>query len=170
VFSKPDPEFGPERSYLDAVGERLADLLGQRLVGAYVGGSFALGDYRPPRSDLDVAAVIEPTLTDELREGIVEGLRHEALPCPARGLELVVYRLRTARSGSTTRDVELNLNSGARMPLRIETSPVESHWFPIDRSILAQAGVAITGPPAGEVFAAIDRAALIPVLVESIRW
>ncbi len=143
-------------------------------MGVYAGGSFALGDYLPGRSDLDVAAVGCSPLSRELADAAAASLRHEALPCPARRLELVVYRAETARSGSATRDFELNLNTGEGVPLRAQRGgapgEVGSHWFPIDRSVLAQAGVALVGPPAGEVFAPIRPAELAPVLVESIRW
>ena len=46
----------------------------------------------------------------------------------------------------------------------------EGHWFPIDRSMLAQAGISLLGPPADEVFSPIAPEALTPVLVDSIRW
>lgn len=167
---------GPERKqvgrYLSDAAARLRDVLGDGLIGVYVGGSYALDDYRPGRSDLDVAAVVEGTILLDLKRRIVASLRHESLPCPARGLELVVYRLATTRSGSAARDFELNLNTGSQMALRVDLEPASgpSHWFPIDRSILAQAGVAIAGPPAGEIFAPIDRAVLLPVLAESIAW
>ncbi len=111
-------------------------------------------------------------LSDELRQRVVERLRHEALPCPALGLELVVYRRETACSGTVTSDFELNLNTGSRLPMRVDSraAPGESHWFPIDRSMLAQSGVALLGPPAGEVFGPISPEALTPILVDSLRW
>jgi hypothetical protein len=57
------------------------------------------------------------------------------------------------------------------MTTRIDFAPGEErHWFPIDRSILAQAGIALSGPPAAEVFAAIPLQALRPLLAESIAW
>jgi len=169
---KPDLDLGPEAGYLGEVAERLHDLLGGGLVGVYAGGSYALGDYRRETSDLDVAAVVEEPPGAQTRKLIVERLRHEALPCPARGLELVVYQQRTVRSASAGSDFELNLNSGRAMALRVDEIPgsAAGHWFPIDRSILSQAGVAILGPPASEVFAAVDQSELLSQLLESVRW
>jgi aminoglycoside adenylyltransferase-like protein/nucleotidyltransferase-like protein len=163
---------GPEASYLSSLRSRLHGLLRRDLVGVYVGGSYALGDYRREASDLDLAAVVTTRLSRELRQQVVERLRHESLPCPARGLELVVYRLQTARSGSVTADFELNLNSGLGLPMRVERRPAagEGHWFPIDRSMLSQAGIALLGPPAGEVFSWISPPALAPILVDSLHW
>ena len=75
------------------------------------------------------------------KQAIVERVRHEALPCPARGLELVVYPLATARSGSAAPGFELNLNTGAAMAFRVDEQPgeIEGFWFAIDRSILRAA-------------------------------
>jgi aminoglycoside adenylyltransferase-like protein/nucleotidyltransferase-like protein len=162
----------PEALYLSSLRSRLQGLLGRDLVGVYVGGSFALGDYRRQASDLDLTAVVSAPLSDELRQQVVERLRHESLRCPARGLELVIYRRETASSGSITADFELNLNTGSQLPLRIDSraAPGEGHWFPIDRSMLSQAGIPLFGPPAGEIFSWISPQALAPILVESLRW
>ena len=133
-----------------------------------------MGDYLPGRSDLDLAAVVHGPLSAELREGVLAGMRHESLPCPARLLELVVYRLDTTRSGSTASGFELNLNTGRGTPLLVQShgtaGDVGFHWFAIDRSVLSQAGVALDGPPAAEVFAPVTPRELMPALLESIRW
>jgi hypothetical protein len=167
-------ELEAEAAYLTRVRDRLREALRERLLGVYVGGSYALGDYLPGRSDLDLAAVVRSPVPRSIEEAIVAGLRTESLPCPAQCLELVVYREETAASGTSTAEFELNLNTGAGMPLSVQSrsAPGEmgGHWFPIDRSVLSQAGVALLGPPAREVFAPIPRRELLPVLAESARW
>jgi Domain of unknown function (DUF4111)/Nucleotidyltransferase domain len=167
-----DPDI--ESAYLETAGERLRGVLGPSLVGVYAGGSWALGDYLPGRSDLDVAAVVREPLTPEREREVVARLRHEALPGPARLLELVVYLEETARSGSASADFELNLNTGAATPLTVQrkgaAGDIGRHWFPIDRSVLSQAGIALWGPPAEEVFASIPQAELLPVIADSVRW
>jgi hypothetical protein len=170
--AKPAQDPGAEAEYLRELATRLHGLLGHDLVGVYAGGSYALGDYRRESSDLDVAAVVEAALDDEVKDALAARLSHEALPCPARGLELVVFRLETARSDGAEADFELNLNSGRELEPRLDRGPgsVAAHWFPIDRSILAQAGLTLAGPPAAEVFAAPRSEALLPVLAESVRW
>jgi hypothetical protein len=163
---------GLEQAYLEELVRRLRALLGNELVGVYVGGSWALGGYEPGRSDLDVAAVVRQGLAPGLAERIVADVHQEALPCPARKLELVVYSAAAARSTGVEAAFELNLNTGAREPLRVDTAvqPGEEHWFAIDRSVLAGQGVALFGPPAAEVFAAPSPTALRPVLAGVLRW
>jgi hypothetical protein len=161
-----------ERAYLEELTSRLRAILGPDLIGVYAGGSWALGGYQPGRSDLDLAVVVRKALTDDLADGIVEALRHEALPCPARGLELVVYTAGAAGAATTEPGFELNLNTGADMTFRAEREPQpgERHWFAIDRSVLAGHGVALSGPHASDVFAAAQPHELRPVLAEVLGW
>ena len=161
-----------ERPYLDELAGRLRTILGDQLVGVYVGGSWALGGYEPPSSDLDVAVVVDQPLSGEAVDRIVASLRHEVFPCPARGLELVVYTRASAASATTEPGFELNLNTGAGLTFRAdrEPQPGERHWFAIDRRVLAEHGIALCGPPAAHVFAPIAREELIPVLADVLRW
>ena len=158
--------------YLAELNARLRAILGPNLVGVYAGGSYALGEYLQGRSDIDVAVVAEHEPSRETKERIVAVLRHDSLPCPARGLELVLYERAAVARPTGDAAFALNLNTGARMPFRADFEPggIEAHWFAIDRSILAECGVAIAGPPAREVFAPIPRALVLPIVAESVRW
>ena len=162
----------PLRQYLDELAGRAEGALGGRLVGVYAGGSLALGDYQPGRSDIDVAVVVEGRLGLESKEALVAALRHEALPCPARGLELVVYSRDAAKANTAEAEFELNLNTGAEMPFRVdlEPDPAETHWFALDRAILRAHGLTVLGPPAKDVFGVISRQELLAVLARAMRW
>jgi predicted nucleotidyltransferase len=161
-----------EHAYLTEVATRLRRVLSGNLIGVYAGGSWALGGYVPARSDLDVAAVVRTPLERAAVDEVVDAVRHESLPCPARKLELVIYTEDAARSGSPDAAFELNLNTGADEPFRldVEPQPGESHWFAIDRSVLAANGVALDGPPAREAFRGPRREDLIPLLADLLRW
>ena len=142
----------------------------------YAAGSLALDGYRPGRSDIDVAVVVRDKLDDATKRALVELLRHENLPCPARGLELVVYRSDVAGSGRVDPGFEVELNTGARMDFRATLDPGArppqdgSFWYAIDRSILADHGRAVVGPPAGDVFGSPADWDLAGLLAESLRW
>lgn len=159
-------------AYFRHLTERLEAVSGLDLVGVYVGGSYALGGYEPGRSDVDVAAVTRAPATLATRRAIVAAIRHEVLPCPARGLEFVLYPLETVRTATVEPGFDLNLNTGREMPFRLDLEPVsgDDHWFAIDRSILQRHGITLVGAAAGEVFAPIPRELLLPVIVESLRW
>ena len=166
------PDLQPEADYLEELTDRLRRMLGDELIGVYAGGSFALGDYDRSRSDLDVSAVTRDRTPTETALELVAVVRHEALPSPARGLELVLYPLETARAGGVEPGFDLNLNTGRGLDFRADLEPVagEAHWFAIDRSVLASHGVALAGPPAPTIFRSAGRSELLPLLAETLRW
>jgi hypothetical protein len=167
-----DARVEAERAYLEELVGRLQKLLGPELVGVYAGGSWALGGYQPGPSDLDVAVVVREALAEDDADRIVAKLRHEAFPCPARGLELVVYAEETARTPSVEPAFELNLNTGSGITFRADrvAQPGERQWFAIDRSVLAKHGIALFGPPPAEVFAPVAPDDLRPALADVLRW
>jgi hypothetical protein len=151
---------------------RVSGVLRESLVGVYVSGSGALGDYVHGRSDLDRFAVCERKIADETKAALVDALRHESLPCPARGLEFVLYRRAVVARPTPSAGFELNLNTGAAMPLRVSLDPAEepAHWFLLDRAIVHACNRALAGPPAQDLFAPLPRAWVLNALADSIRW
>ena len=169
--------FAPEvGGYLGALTTRARAVLGYELVGVYAAGSLALDAYEPGRSDIDIAIICRSTLQLPIKEALVAALRHESLPCPARGLELVVYRGEIAAARGSDPGFEVELNTGSRMAFRATYAGPDrrvedgTFWYAIDRSILAKRGVAVTGPPAAAVFRSVPEAALVELLIASLRW
>ncbi|MEV4843469.1 nucleotidyltransferase domain-containing protein [Micromonospora matsumotoense] len=164
------------RRYLADLVTTAREVLGPELVGVYAAGSVALDAYQPGRSDVDVALVCRDPLPRRTRHELVARLRHETLPCPARGLELVAYSRAVAGSGTPEPGFEVELNTGARMPSRVTLTPAERpaadghFWYGLDRSILHQRGHPLVGPPAGEVFADLAPSELRELLVAALRW
>ncbi|MDP9795619.1 hypothetical protein J2S43_004131 [Catenuloplanes nepalensis] len=160
--------------YLDDLVRAARDVLGDGLIGAYAAGSVALEAYQPGRSDVDVALVCVSPLTEPVKRELVARLRHETLPCPARGLELVVYTQDNARAGTAEPGFEVELNTGARMNFRATYAPDQRppadglFWYALDRSILHQHGLALLGEPAADAFAEIRD--LLPPLRDALAW
>lgn len=162
--------------YLTELTGRAEDILGSDLVGVYAAGSIALDAYRDGRSDIDVAIVSAERLDLRAKQAIVVALRHESLPCPARGLELVVYRREIAAAGKPDPGFEVELNTGPRMDFRAtwagedRAEPDGTFWYAIDLSILAERGRALLGPPASEVFRSVPESVLVELLIASLQW
>jgi predicted nucleotidyltransferase len=162
--------------YLRALVDEARTVLGEELAGVYAAGSVALDAFQPGRSDIDIALVCRSELPALSKDQLVQRLRHEVLECPARGLELVVYRREVAMSGTAEPGFELELNTGACMDFRVtlqpEDRPVEDglFWYGVDRSILHQSGLPLLGPPASETFADLAPGDLRDLLVTSLRW
>lgn len=151
--------------YLDEVVERVRRVLGDELVGVYLAGSGALGGYIHGRSDVDVAVVVREPLDRATKDELVASLRHEALPCPTRGLELVVY----AQGRPLP---ELNLNTGERMAFlaTFEPGTDSPHWFVLDRAIIGQRGVVLAGPPPADGLVPPTEDELLEALAVGIQW
>jgi len=162
---------GEAEDYLDEVRRRVEEIVDA--VGVYVGGSVALGAYQPGHSDLDVAVVTRgASLPWPVKDAFVTRLRHESLHCPTRGLELVVYSADEAASLEVAPSFQVNLNTGPRMRFRVDFAPdpTEPNWFAIDRAILREHAVVLTGPPANQVFGEVPRRFLLSVLADVLRW
>jgi hypothetical protein len=162
--------------YLTNLIDAARDVLGDNLMGAYAAGSVAMDAYQADRSDVDVALICDDPLTLEQKRRLVSTLRHEVLPCPARGLELVVYRRTVAQSGTPEPGFEVELNTGSRMPFRAtyagDDRPAADgrFWYALDRSILHQSGHCLIGPPAATMFTDLSPAHLRALLIDALTW
>ncbi|MEZ0162399.1 aminoglycoside adenylyltransferase domain-containing protein [Streptomyces althioticus] len=166
--SLPPPEL---RAYLEELVRRTSAVCGDRLVSVLAVGSLALGDYRHGRSDVDVTVVVDPAPPRADLGRLAATLAHPALPCPAAGLELVVYGAGFAARPSGEAGYLLDLNTGPSLPERASDDPADASafWYVIDRSVAHQAGLPLYGAPAREVIAAPDRPTVLAALRASVR-
>jgi Aminoglycoside adenylyltransferase, C-terminal domain len=152
--------------YLDELLEQATAVVD--LEAAYVIGSAASGAFEPGRSDLDVYAVTGEPLEDAAKRELVE--RIEALDCPARKLEFVVYSSEEAAAANPR--FELNLNTGEHVAFTPDTGlPQEwSCWYVLDRAAAEQRAVPLVGPPWADVFAPVTRELVLEAIEESLDW
>jgi predicted nucleotidyltransferase len=157
--------------YLDEILVGLRDVIGDRLVGAWLFGSGAIGDFDPARSDLDVQVVTTVRLARSERKELVARLSHPALACPVRGLELVVYA-REDLSDPLGPAFQLNLNTGPRMDQHVayDLRDDPRFWFVIDVAIGRAVGRVLAGPPPAEVFPELPAPLVSASLSESLAW
>jgi hypothetical protein len=157
--------------YVAEVARRVADVVGDRLVGVWLVGSGALGDYDPRRSDIDVQAVATGILPRAEREALAGRLVHGALPNPARGLEFVLYARDELVAQGGPR-FQLNLNTGARMDHHVayDAGDDPRFWFTIDVSIARQSSAPLIGPPARDVLPEPPRRLVLAALLEAIDF
>jgi Domain of unknown function (DUF4111)/Nucleotidyltransferase domain len=144
-------------TYLDRLVEAVSAVA--ELDAVYLLGSAALGAYEQGRSDVDVVAVTSRSLSPGERRALAEAA--EAVPCPARKLELVVYP-----RGSDT--WEINLNTGEHVSF--DTADEPAFWFVLDRAIAEQHALPLVGPPWRESFPPVEREAVLEALEEALDW
>lgn len=156
----------------DHVAQVLAHTLGTDLVGVYFVGSVALGGYVAGESDVDIAAVTSPALSDPQKHRVAAAVLDASTACPARGLEFTLYRREVVGSRPTGADFEVNVNGGPRMPtvVHLNATLESAFWYVLDREIVRRSGLAITGPPPSTIFADIPRSTLLEALRASLEW
>src|SRR4051794_26142709 len=87
-----------------AVAECLRGQIGVSVVGAYFVGSIALGGYVPGESDVDIVAVCDLAIPDEMKSSIADAIVDTTVSCPARGLEFTLYRREIVASAPVAAD------------------------------------------------------------------
>jgi hypothetical protein len=138
--------------YLSEVTLRVEAHLEQRLAGAWLIGSGALGDFDRMRSDVDVQAVSTTRLARAELERLAAALSHRALTCPARGLEFVLYA-REDLEDPHGPAFQLNLNTGPRMRHHAGYDPDAEprFWFTLDVAIARERARPLAGRPPTEL-------------------
>jgi len=161
-----------EAGYLEQVVKTLQNRLQQWLVGVYLFGSAAYGDYTPGLSDLDVQAVLTESLSKCECTDIASSLDHQRLPCPARRLEFVCYAQSSINPATRHPHFELNFNTGAGEHNHLSLDPTEesSHWFVLDIAIGRAIGRTLVGPEPAQVFAPIPRIWQLEAISDSLAW
>jgi len=171
-MTRPGIELGDRiDGYLEELVARVDAQLGTRLVGVWLFGSAALGDFDPSRSDIDVQAVSSVALSQRECAQLAAALSHEALACPVRGLEFVLYT-REGLSEARGPAFQLNLNTGAGMTRHVghvaEDEP--RFWFILDVAIGREHARALAGPAASEVFPLLPRSLIVGAHRDAIGW
>jgi hypothetical protein len=155
-------------TYASDVADRVKWRLGADLVGIWLFGSIALGDYDPSSSDIDIQAVARGVLPREQRLALAEALSHRALPCPARGLEFVLY----AEDQLDPPRFQLNLNTGGGIEEHVALDADEDprFWFVIDLAIGRAHGVPLAGPAPADVLPDVLRPDALAALADALSW
>lgn len=157
-------------SYLAELRSRLGNALATRLVGVYLTGSAAVGAFRPGSSDVDVLVVVDGAEPSQL-DAIVARCSHEALPCPASKLELVVYERDALATPGQVPLWSLNFDTGAHEQ-HVGRDPMAepAHWFVVDLEFARRNAVALQGPPASELIGAAETGAVAAAMDEIVDW
>jgi hypothetical protein len=157
--------------YLEEIARRLADSLGERLLGVAAIGSYATGGYVPGESDLDVLVVIDRPLTVADWDAVVDLCSHESLPCPARKLELVAYTRPQVAAPRRNQRWELNLNTGPGVSHAGFDPMADSwHWFVLDLAQAREHAVPLHGPHPSELVGQVKDELVADALSASVAW
>lgn len=160
------------RPYLEALSSRVHGQLGPSLVAVTLVGSAGAGWYEPGLSDIDVAVVVKRALGEASARSLAATLSHSRLPCPARKLELVVYRQHLLADPRWPLPFELNLNTGEGTAdhVGLDPSAEAAHWFLLDLAIARERSTPLIGPPLHVLVGEIQRPAVLEALRAALDW
>jgi streptomycin 3"-adenylyltransferase len=146
----------------------VADAAGDRLVGAYLHGSAALGGFVPGRSDVDLLFVAATPLTGSEREAVADAVA--ALSgCPGSGVECSV--LTTAQAADPVRGAfELHVCTGPGAKVVDGRGHQGDDDLVLHALAVRAAGIALKGPPATTVFGEPPREVVLERLAAELRW
>lgn len=131
--------------YLNALATRLQGAFGDRLRGVLLSGSASIGAYVQGRSDIDVLVAVEGADRKSL-ERVLSSCSHEALPCPATKLELVVYELDALAAPAWPPRWSLNFDTGAATrQVDFDPGKQPAHWFVLDLAFARRHAVPLYG-------------------------
>ncbi len=157
------------RGYADALAGVLRGTLGPALIGVYLHGSAALGDYDPARSDIDILAVCAAALDADARARLGADLGREALPCPASaGLEFSLVTQAAARDHARAPWYELHgWDEHGHVQSGHDRGDPD---LPLHFAVARQVGLAVWGPPAADVVRDVPRDELIGLAGDELDW
>jgi hypothetical protein len=156
--------------YAGRVTEEVRSVFGDRVVGVWLIGSLAQGGFGPT-SDIDIqAAVVQPT--GEEIEDLVPRIRHPTPPCPAAGLEFVLYDVAVLTTPTPPLQWSLNLNGGPNRAEKISMDPASEswHWFVLDLAAGRQTARTLHGAALRDVVGPIGRDDQRAAIAASVRW
>jgi predicted nucleotidyltransferase len=150
---------------------RLRTILASRLLGVYLGGGYALSDWEPATSDVDLLVVVDGRIADGDADAIIAALHFEALPAPGRRLELTVVTHEEIRVARRHPRLELNVDTGpGQLEVHRSTVRPDGHWLPLDLEVARRRGVPLLGPPPNELIAARPAAWLREAQLAALAW
>ena len=146
--------------YARGVSHTLARTFDGALVGVYLYGSGAIGDFVPGRSDIDLLAVVDGPLGAEERRGVVEAVAEAGLPYPAKGLDLYVVSLDSAARHEPSPRFEVRMLTDRGVSYEDEGGAGEDRLI-LHYVCLRDHGRALCGHHPEKVFGARPRAAYV---------
>lgn len=156
--------------YAGRVAEEVRAVFGDRVNGVWLIGSLAHGGFGPT-SDVDIQAAVDRPTRDEI-QALVARIRHPILPCPAAGLEFVLYHVDVLAAPTPPLRWSLNLNGGPSREEKVSTDPASEswHWFLLDLAIGRQTARTLYGEDIRNVVGPISQADQRAAIAESAAW
>lgn len=156
-------------TYLEEVVSAWRDIVQEQMAAAWLVGSLATDDFVAARSDIDLVIVVHTSLPREAKPALARALDHRTLPCPAHGLDLIVYGRRALTEVSRAPNYEFSISTGTEW----ETDVSFGGPYPgglIDLAASRQVGRSLLGPHPRDFVGEIPERWVAEEQLASLRW
>jgi hypothetical protein len=143
--------------------------VGTNLVSAWIVGSLAAGDFDLRRSDIDVLLTCAAPLDERIKSSLGRRLAHSAMPCPAHGVDLLIYPVAELAPLPRSPRYEFSISSGVDWR---DDIGLGGHYPGglIDLAASRRVGIPIFGPPPQESVGHCPREWIMEELANGVRW
>lgn len=156
-------------AYVEATVAVCQEEIGSNLVSAWIVGSLATGDFDPRRSDIDVLLTCAAPLDGRTKSSLGRRLAHEEVPCPAHGVDLLIYPVAELLPLRRAPRYEFSISSGAEWQDDIGLGGPYPGGL-IDLAASRRVGIPIFGPPPQESVGYCPREWILEELANGVRW
>jgi predicted nucleotidyltransferase len=156
-------------AYIEAVVAVCEEELGAHLISVWIVGSLATGDFDPRRSDIDVLISCAAPLDERIKRALGHRLSHRELPCPAHGVDILVYPATELLPLSRSPRYEFSISSGVDW---VDDIGLGDHYPGglIDLAAARRVGIAILGPSPEESLGPCPPEWIMEELTKGVRW
>ena len=156
-------------AYLESVVGVVGDVLGENLRSVWLVGSLVTGDFDARRSDVDLLVTCGAALGDEAKRVLGQRLTHASLPCPARGVDLLMYLSSEVAEPRRIPHFEFSISSGIHWKDEVDVGGPYPGGL-IDLATARQLGVSIFGPSPQEAVGTCPAEWIFEELTNGVRW
>lgn len=156
-------------TYVEQVAAACEAALGDELAAVWTTGSLATGDFDAGRSDIDILVACRARLPRDAKESLAGSLVHRSLPCPARGLDLLVYRSSELESIPRSPRYEFSISSGVDWTDEVSWGDPYPGGL-IDLAVARRLGVSVLGGGPRTSIGPIPDAWIDEELLNALRW
>lgn len=155
----------------EALAERLVNVVGAGLVGAYLHGSAALGGFQLGASDLDLLIVVNDRWQTETRQGVVRVLQEAHGSSPGRGIEASLIRWEVAQAGGRRVDFEVHVSTDPNDRKVVDGGGhSDDPDLILHMAVCRQSAIAVFGPEPAAVFADVEPTLVLGQMLDELTW
>ena len=157
------------QAYLRSVAEACTDVLGDNLTSAWIVGSLVTHDFDMRRSDIDVLMTCATSIGIDAKEALGQRLTHDSLPCPAHGVDLLIYLASEVMELRRAPRYEFSISSGVDWKDEIDLGGAYPGGL-IDLAAARQVGMSFFGSTPQDVLGQCPDEWILEELASGVRW